>query len=130
MLLFYCRSKKLAKFINRNKQTANSQRARTPVFLVYFLQKAKANNKSVTLRLAPPAFIITNTLCSSPWLCCCFTAGLKSSPNLLMEINKQQTANERGPPECYYKAKRKLSLISGYSSRCCSVAAEFFGFDL
>ena len=29
------------------KTKANSQRARTPVFLVYFLQKAKANNQSV-----------------------------------------------------------------------------------
>ena len=31
------------------KTKANSQRARTPVFLVYILQKAKANNQSVTL---------------------------------------------------------------------------------
>ena len=29
------------------KTKVNSQRARTPVFLVYFLQKAKANNQSV-----------------------------------------------------------------------------------
>ena len=29
------------------KTKANSQRARTAVFLVYFLQKAKANNQSV-----------------------------------------------------------------------------------
>ena len=50
------------KFINQKlKKTANSQRARTPVFLVYFLQKAKANNKSVTLTLAPPASIIMPT---------------------------------------------------------------------
>ena len=33
--------------------------------LVYFLQKAKANNKSVSLRLAPPAFIIIPT--KIPW---------------------------------------------------------------
>ena len=40
---------------------------------------------------------ITNTLCSSPLVeCCCFTAGLKSSLNLCIEIKKQQTANERG----------------------------------
>ena len=45
----------------RNNQTANSQRARTPVSQVYFLQKAKANNKSVTLTLAPPDFIIMPT---------------------------------------------------------------------
>ena len=33
-----------------------NQQQRTPVFLVQFLQKPKANNKSVTLRLAPPAY--------------------------------------------------------------------------
>ena len=33
------------------KTKANSQRARTPVFLAYFLQTAKANNQSVTLSL-------------------------------------------------------------------------------
>ena len=43
----------------------NSQRARTPVSLVYFLQKAKANSKSVTLRLAPLAFVIKPT--KIPW---------------------------------------------------------------
>ena len=41
------------------KTKANSKRARTPVFLVYYLQKAKANNQSVTY-LKPPAFIIGN----------------------------------------------------------------------
>ena len=56
LVVWHCRSEKLAKFINRNQQTANSQLARTPVFLVYFLQKATANNKSVTLRLAPLAY--------------------------------------------------------------------------
>ena len=34
---------------NSLKTKANSQRARTLVFLVYFLQKAKANNQSTTL---------------------------------------------------------------------------------
>ena len=29
-------------------------------------------------------------------LCCCFIACLKSSLNLIIEINKQQTADERG----------------------------------
>ena len=44
--------------IEINWQTANSHPARTTVFLVYSLQKAKANDKSVTLRLAALAFII------------------------------------------------------------------------
>ena len=47
----------LAKFINQNKQTANERGHH----LVYFSQKAKANNKFVTLSLAPPAFIIMST---------------------------------------------------------------------
>ena len=33
---------------------------------------------------------------NSPLLCCCFTAGRKSSLNLSIEINKQKTAVERG----------------------------------
>ena len=36
------------------QQTTNI--ARSPVFLAYFLQQVKANNKSVTLRLAPLAY--------------------------------------------------------------------------
>ena len=46
--------------IEINKQQTAKQ-GRTPVFLVCFLQKAKANNKSVTLTLAPPAFMIMPT---------------------------------------------------------------------
>ena len=55
----------LAKFINRNRKRQTAKRARTAVFLVCFLQKAKANNKSVTLTLAPPASIIMST--KIPW---------------------------------------------------------------
>ena len=46
--------------IEINKQQT-AKRARTPVFLVCFSQKAKANNKSVTVTLAPPAFMIMPT---------------------------------------------------------------------
>ena len=49
---------------------------------------------------------ITNTLC------CCFTAGLKSSLNLLIEFNKQQTANERGHQFSwfiFYKKRRQIN---------------------
>ena len=52
VLLFYCRSEKLAKFINRKQPTSSDNS-----FPGLFLQKAKANNKSVTLT-ALVAFII------------------------------------------------------------------------
>ena len=55
----------LAKFINRNRKRQTAKRARTAVFLVCFLQKAKANNKSVTLTLASPAFMTMPT--KIPW---------------------------------------------------------------
>ena len=51
----------LAKFHNGNWQTANSQRARTTVFLVYFITKRRENNRSVALRLAAPPFITMPT---------------------------------------------------------------------
>ena len=41
------------------QQTANEQGQQFSWFI--FLQKGKANNKSVTLRLAAPAFIIMPT---------------------------------------------------------------------
>ena len=41
--------------IKINKQQTTNV-ARSPVFLAYFLQQVKANNKSVTLRLAPLAY--------------------------------------------------------------------------
>ena len=60
-----------------------SQQARTPVFLVYFLQKAKANNKSVTLTLAPPASIIMPT--KIPWTAMrCFSS---NTSQLAIEVS-------------------------------------------
>ena len=53
--LFYCRCEKLAKFINRKQPTSSDNS-----FPGLFLQKAKANNKSVTLT-ALAAFIIMPT---------------------------------------------------------------------
>ena len=51
-LFFHCLNIFLGNFprfsVHKSLKTkANSQRARAPVFLVYFLQKAKANNQSV-----------------------------------------------------------------------------------
>ena len=55
----------LAKFHNGNnkQQTANGQGQQFSWFI--FLQKRKANNKSLTLTLAAPAFIIMPT--KTPW---------------------------------------------------------------
>ena len=61
---------------------------------------------------------------SSPLLCCCLTAGLKSSLNLSVEINKQQTAVERGHHFfwfIFYKkrnthlGKIEATLLAGYA---------------
>ena len=46
----------LAKFINRNKQTANSQRARTPVFLVYFFTKSEGKQQVCYLKTSATGF--------------------------------------------------------------------------
>ena len=50
---------------------------------------------------------ITNTLCSSPLLCCCFTAGLKNSLNLLIEINKQPSSEHTNFPGFFTKSESK-----------------------
>ena len=56
---------------------------------------------------------ITNTLCSSPLLCCCFTAGLKNSLNLLIEINKQPSSEHTNFPGLFLqKAKANKKSVT------------------
>ena len=61
---------------------------------------------------------------SSPLLCCCLTAGLKSSLNLLIEIKKQLTAVEQGHQFSWfifykkrktYLGKIEATLLTGYA---------------
>ena len=83
-----CLKSSLNLIIEINKQqTANSRWARTTVFLVHFLQKERANNKSVTLRPAALDFIIRRLILHSwrlrflsQWASACVPRSERSFP--------------------------------------------------